>query len=269
MNMKLPQACGIALLAISGLLLAGCEANGDGQLPGSNNTNGGGDTNGNGTIDPNEFPNDGSVPTDVTNGGDPDGTPITGRFICDQSLNRNNGVTTTAGTGGVVGGILGPILGGLGGDTLNQLLASVKDRELAIDTRLDTHSTFSMTATGLGILTSVDQVFELPANVPVGDFAVAAIGFPSGTVDLSLINTVELTTFLGDNEQETRSFSQSALDLLGVGALGDDRIFIGLKAKKPFDSVTVGISGGLLAVNVGDAMYVHEICTKGHFVAAP
>ncbi|WP_162932191.1 hypothetical protein [Solimonas sp. K1W22B-7] len=265
MNTKLTQACGIALLAISGLMLAGCDANGDGSIDGSGTVGGGGDTNGNGTIDPNEFPNDGSVPTDVTD----NGTPITGRFICDLSLNKAKGVTTDAGTGGVVGGILGGILGGLGGQTLNQLLASVKDKDLAIDTRLDTHSTFTLTATGLGILSSVDQVFNLAATVPSRDYAVFAIGFPGGTVDLSLLNTLDITTFLGTTEQETRAFTQNALELLGVDAIGDDRIYLGMKVTKPYDHATIGLSGGLLSVNVGEAMFVHEFCTKGHFVAAP
>ncbi len=273
MNTKLTQACGIALLAISGLLLVGCDANGEGSIdgtgPGSGLDTGDGDDNGNGVLDPNEFPNDGSVPTDVTDGGEPDGTPIAGRFICTASAS-GTGVTTTVGSNGLVGGPLTALLNLLGGDTLTTLLNSVVAKENLIDGKLSTHSTFSLTVGLLGgLLETVDQTVHAPtgASLPSGTYAVFAIGLPTGTVDLSLLNNITVSTSRNGVLQETRNYSQSDLDLLGLGT--HERAFVGLKTHSAFDAATIRLTPGLLTANVGEALYVHELCTGARFIPAP
>ncbi len=268
MKTNLPQACGIALLAISGLLLAGCDANGDGTIDGSGGLNtGNGDDNGNGTIDPNEFPNDGTVPTDVTDGGAPGGTPIAGNFICSASAS-GPGVTTTVGARGLVGGLLTNLLNLLGADPVTQLTNGVADKDLLIDGKLSTHSTFTLAVGLLGsLLEGVDQNVNLPTAAPAGTYSVFALGFPNGTVDLSLVNQIKITTSLNGATRETRSYTQSDLDLLGAGT--HERAWVGFRSKQSFDRATVTLEPGLLSANVGKAMYVHELCTGGRFVATP
>ena len=270
MNIKLSQACGIALLAISGLMLAGCDANGDGTIDGSDGiNNGNGDDNGNGVIDPNEFPNDGTVPTDVTDGGDPDGTPIAGRFICTGSA-AAAGVTTTVGSNGLVGGPLTALLNLLGGDTATRLLNSVTEKDSLIDGKLSTHSTFSLTVGLLGgLLETVDQSVHARtgAAVPAGAYAVFAVGLPAAVVDLTLLNQITVETSRNGVEQEHRDFTTNDLDLLGLGT--HDRVWLGFKTHQAFDTATLRLTPGLLTANVGEALYLHELCTGGRFVPEP
>ncbi|PPE74323.1 hypothetical protein C3942_09860 [Solimonas fluminis] len=262
MKMKLPQACGVALLALSGLLLAGCEANGDGTIDGSDGLQtGDGDDNGNGIIDPNEFPNDGSVPTDVTDGAG--GPAIPGNFICTASASGDK-VTTSVGSRGVVGGALTALLNLLGADPVTQLTNGVADKDLLIDGKLSTHSTFTLAVGLLGsLLEGVDQNVELPAAAPAGTYAVFALGFPNGTVDLSLVNQIKISTTLNGADRESRSYTQSDLDLLGAGT--HERAWVGFKSTQSFDKATITLEPGLLSANVGKAMYVHELCTGGKF----
>ena len=266
MKTNLPQACGIALLALSGLMLAGCEANGDGTIDGGGGLNtGDGDDNGNGTIDPNEFPNNGTVPTEVTD----NGTPITGRFICTASAS-GTGVTTDTTLNGLVGGLLTPLLDLLGGNTATRLLNSVVEPNLLIDGKLSTHATFTLTAGLLGpLLSTIDQNVHAAtgATVPAGGYAVFAVGLPVGTVDLSLLNQITVSTSRNGNVQDTNTYTQNDLNLLGLGTHG--RAFIGVKATQAYDTATIRLAPGLLTVNVGEALYVHELCTGGRFVAAP
>jgi len=264
---NLARLSGTLLLALSAVLAAGCSADGEDGLngtgPGTGLDTGNGDTDGNGTLDPNEFPNDGSVPTDVTD----NGTVIDGRFICTTSAS-GTGVTTTIGSNGLVGGPLTTLLNLLGADTATQLLNSVTEKDLLIDGKLSTHSTFSLTVGLLGsLLETVDQSVKLPAAVAAGQYAVFAISLPTGTVDLSLLNQISVTTARNGIVQETRTYTQNDLDLLGLG--DQERAFIGLKATKSYDTATVRLTPGLLSANVGEAMYVHELCTGGRFIPVP
>jgi hypothetical protein len=258
-NLHKALLAGIVVAAVG---LAGCEADGSGVESGGIIDDGGN----NGGLGP----NDGSTPTTVLEDDDGDGvaeTPVNGGkgFVCKVGANAYGTPTTKVGANGVVGGLLG----GLSGDTLTRLLASVSEAPNVVDGDLATYSTFAQTAGGLAILDSVDESVVFPGTVPSGAYAVFGLSFPGGTVDASLLNQITVTTYNNDVKQETVSLTQNAIDLLGASVLGDKSLFLGMKTKKAFDTVTVGLSTSLLSANVGDAMYVHELCTDGDFVTLP
>lgn len=257
--MKLAICAGLVAAAAA---MSGCEADGDPSEAGG--IGGGGD----GSV----FPNDGTTGGNVTEGGTPIAGGSTGyNFICDASAKAfGPSPTTDVVANGLIGGPLTTLLNLLGGGTLTQLLNSVSDKELAIDGNLETGSTFSLTV-GLisGLLSSVDQRVTLNGTVPSGNYAVFGVSFPTATLELSLLNQVTVRTFLGGTQQETATLNQSTLDLLGAVNVGTARAFVGVKTTKPYDTATIGITPGILSANVGEAMKVHELCTKGHLVAAP
>ncbi|MGH8444224.1 MAG: hypothetical protein ACREVL_03105, partial [Solimonas sp.] len=195
-------------------------------------------------------------------------TDISGNFICTQGSKAFGDVTTVVGSNGLVGGLLTALLNLLGGDTATTLLNSVTEPDNVIDGRLATYSTFSLTLGLLGgLISTVDESVVFPSQVPSGNYAVFGISLPQATADVSLFNTISVTTYLGDTQQETKSYSQSDLDLLGLGT--GDAAFVGLKAHKAFDRATLRITPGLLTVDVGDALHAHELCTGGKFVTPP
>jgi len=98
---------------------------------------------------------------------------------------------------------------------------------------------------------------------------VFALSFPVATVELSLIQSVTVTTFLGTTEQETVNADATSLDLLGAVGTADPFRFFGMKVTKPYNSVSISLTPTVLSANVGDAMKVHELCTGGRFVSAP
>lgn len=257
----------LAAAVVAAFGLAGCEADGDGQESGGI-VDDGGDNGGLGA-------NDGSTPTTILEDDDGDGTAETvvdgGKgFVCTQGVNSVGTPTTEVGANGLVGGLLTPLLNLLGGSTATTLLNSVTEPNNVIDGDLATYATFAQTAGGLvGILDSVDESVVFPGSVDAGTYAVFGISFPAGTVDASLLNQITVTTYKSDVEQETVPFTQNAVDLLGLTVLGEKSIFLGIKTKKSFDRATVALTTGLLSVNVGDAMYVHEMCTDGKFVTPP
>ena len=59
-----------------------------------------------------------------------------------------------------------------------------------------------------------------------------------------------------------------ANDLLGLNVAGADRVFVGIKAAKRFDSASLSLRPNVLSANVGDALYAHELCVRGRFVPA-
>jgi hypothetical protein len=245
--------------------LAGCEADGDPAEAGG--IGGGGPDS--------IFPNDGSTPSAVADGGPPNGTGdgenISGRFICERSAKAYGPhPTTEVVANGLVGGAVSDLLELLGATPLTRLLNSVSEKENAIDGNIATYSTFALTVGLLGnLLSSVDQVIIPEDEVPAGKFAVFALGFPTATLELSLIGQIRVSTFLGDTLQERKVLTGSALDLLGAFSVANHRAFIGLRTTKPYDSVSVGILPLLISADVGEAMRVHELCTDGHFVPVP
>lgn len=237
------------------LLMAGCTADGDSGVGGG----GGGGLNaggGSGTL----FPNDGSVGGVITE----NGNVLPGRFICTASAQSRFGSTTEVGANGLVGGTLTPLLNTLGAGPATTLLNSVVDKDLTIDGDILTGSTFTLpVGLLLGLVDTVDQSVLLPTAQPAGTFAVFGVILPPGTVQLSLTDTISVTTFLNGVEQETQDFDQTALDLLGFTALGDSIGFFGLRSTQPFDRATISLNQLLVSANVGPAMYVHEMCTSG------
>ncbi|MFI4981513.1 MAG: hypothetical protein ACHQIO_14295, partial [Nevskiales bacterium] len=172
---------------------------------------------------------------------------------------------------GLLGGPLTTLLNLLGGSTLTTLLNSVTEPNNIIDGDLSTFSTFSLTAGLLGgLLTSVDESVLLPSGttVPAGKFAVFGVSFPKGTVDLSLVNQVEVATYVNvagtSTLQEGLILDQSALTLLGaIGGSTPSAVWIGVETTKPYDRATISLTPGLLSASVGDAMHVFELCVDG------
>jgi len=240
---------------LASLLMAGCEAQGDGEL------SDGLDNNGNTTL----FPNDGMAPTQVTD----NGTAIAGSFICEggiQAVTPN--ATTEVGSGGLVGGPLTNLLNLVGGDTVTQLLNSVSEKDAVIDNNLATFSTYSLTLGLLAVLNSVDLIVNANTEIQPGNFAVFAVRIPPGVLDASLVNSLTVRTFLAGVQQEELVTTQSSLDLLGLNVAGADRLFVGIKAAKRFDSASLSLRPNVLSANVGDALYAHELCVRGRFVPA-
>lgn len=214
------------------------------------------------------------VPTKIKNGN----AAVPGNFAClfsASALDTPGKVTTTAvGTNGLVGGPLSRLLGGLGGDTVVALLNSVRDADRVIDGNLDSFATFSVTAGGLGsnTLNNVQLNVLLPeaVTVPVGQYAVFKLGFPSQVVGVSLGDTIQVTTYLDNNVQEAISTDASTLDLLGGTLLGNDgQLYFGLQVTKPYDRATLSYKPALLNVNAGDRLNAFELCIGGSVQPAP
>jgi hypothetical protein len=252
-------ACGV----LAAVTLAGCHANG----PGYGSPNGtGGNGNGTGAITgggPSSptIVNNGTTPTDITNGG----TQLTGNFVCTDSAQEQYGATTQVSVNGLIGSSLTPVLNQLGATTATTLLNSVINPYYAIDGNLDTYSTFSLTAGAFSGVDSVGQTILLPAGntVPAGGFAVFAVQFPPGTVTASIVSNVTVTTFLNSVAQESITYSENQIALLGNNATGTTSAFIGVQATKPYDSANISLTPSVLSADVGDAMQVDELCTGG------
>lgn len=216
----------------------------------------------------------GDTPTDVTDG--PEGPAFEGNFVCTRSARfYGNSPSTTVTINGLLGdGALGGLLGMLGAGSATQLLASVSGKELAVDRNLDTFAVFNLTAglfalpptiPGLSgnLVSSVDLVVGLNSQVPAGEYAVFGLSFPQATVELSVAQTVTITTFLGTMQQETRDVALNIVDLLGTSVAGDSAVFAGYENMLPYDSVSISLNPALISANVGNAMNVHELCTGG------
>lgn len=249
-------------LIATAVALSGCEADGDGGASGGIDGGDGPDS---------LFPNDGTTGGNIEEGGTPIAGGDTGfNFICEQSANAYGVPTSEVVANNLSGSALGDLLTLLGGDTATRLLSSVVDQELAIDGDLETHSTFSLTVDLLGgLLFSVDQLISLGGTAPSGSFAVFGVAFPMATLELSVLQTITVTTFLDGVEQESATIDATTLDLLGAVGVAPARAFVGVKTTTPWDSASIGITPTVLTANVGDAMFVHELCTGGSLVAAP
>ena len=269
MDMRNSKMLKTMMALAASLILFGCTSNGE-DVAGGGGIIGGSSSGGSSG----GLSNDGSTPTNITQGG----TPLTGNFICTQGAKAYGNVTTQVGSNGLVGGLLTALLNLLGATTVTQLLNSVSNPDNVIDGNLDTYASVSLTLGLLGgLLDSVDESVVLPSGttVPAGKFAVYGLTFPKGAVSLSLLSQVEVATYLNDSTgtsklQESNTLTQSELALLGtVGGSTPPAVFVGIKTTKAYDRATVSLTPGLLSVNVGDAMRIHELCTDGDLVTAP
>jgi len=248
-------------LIATAFALSGCEADGNAGEDGG--------ISGGGSI----FPNDGTAGGNITEGGVPIAGGDTGfNFICEKSARAYGVPTSEVVANGLVGSEVSGLLNLLGGTTATRLLNSVVDQELAIDGNIESASTFTLTVGLLGgLISSVDQLITLGGTAPSGSYAVFGVSIPAGTLDLSILETVRVTTFLNDVAQESAELDATALDLLanGVYSASGPNAFVGVKTTKAWNSASVGLEAGLLSANVGEALKVHELCTGGRLVAAP
>lgn len=298
--MSRSRAC-VAVLLLSMLLpaLSACQADHSGPDP---EAPGGGTVGGDGTapLDPDDgigddgtpsgggtntdtgFPNDPNNPNAPVPGGTvvEGDTPIAGdgtnfRFVCTRSTRASAGATTEVGANGLVGATLTDLVNTLGGNSATDLLNSVTDKDLAIDGTLRTASTFTLTASLLGTaIDSIDQNILLPepAAIAAGRYAVFAVSFPPGLLNLGLLTSVTVTTYLDDGvtpQEPPVVYDATALDLLGTSVTGPAYAFIGRKVTQPYDRATISLAADLLAADVGEAMFVHELCTDGNIVPVP
>ena len=211
-------------------------------------------------------PNGGTTPTEVTDGG----TVIDGNFVCTASARTYgpNPVTEVR-VNGLVGSAVTDLLDMLGAGTVTQLQNSVTAKELVVDGSLNTAAQYNLSAGLLGgAISSIDLFAGLNSPAPIGKQAVFLVSFPIATAELSLLQSITVTTFLGDQQQETTEIDASTLDLAGQVATGDTLRFVGLKATVPYDGVTISLSPTLVSANVGNAMNVHELCTDGFYIPA-
>lgn len=258
---SLARLAGTMVLAMSAVLAAGCSADGDGDLGIVDGGIIGGDPNDPGFDPSTDFPNNGTVPSTIEENGE----PLAGNFVCTHSAGKT--ATTEVGALGLLGdSLLGGLLGGLGADTLTRLLASVSEKELAIDGDFGTHSTFALTLDLLSLLSGVQQSVLYPDPVAQGGYAVFALAFPTATLELSLGNSVAVTTYNGDTEVDTVSHPVNTLDLLGVVGLQQRFAFVGVKTTGAYDRAEVALTNMGLTVNVGEAMYVYDFCSGGQMV---
>lgn len=271
-----------AALSLFALALAGCHASGGnppfgpGEFIGGSGAVDDNDGTGDGTADngntDTSFPNDGTAAGGTVLEGT---TPIAGvgtdrNFVCTDSAQVFSGTTTVVGANGLVGGPLTDLVNGLGGTSTTALLNSVRDKDLAIDGTLRTASVFTLTASLLGgAVDSIDQQVLLPTSLGAGNYAVFGVSFPASLLNVGLLTQVRVTTFLGETLQEQAVvLDATALDLLGFGVVGPVYAYVGRKVTLPFDRAVISLQAGLLAADVGESMYVHELCTGGDLVPA-
>lgn len=320
-NKKLPIH---VLLASSVIALAACQANGGNSGSNAGDSGGGGlgigAVSGNDGIDDegNVVGNDGDADTNSSSDtGFPNDPPSEASQTVDGTLVEQgddgidvavaygdsgklfycgtSGANATAeSVNGLVGGVVGPVLDTLGGSSVTALTNSIQDLPFAADQDLVTASTFTLTASALeaigsflpigGTVDTLEQIFYY--NAPQGDYAVAAVTFPIGTVEVGVASSLTVNTYLDEFVDGERVESSEptepavvqdlsavipflGLDLLGQASLGPGPLFVGRKVTTPYNRIVVSISGDALAVNVGEAMYLHEVCVNGSLVDVP
>lgn len=252
----------LAALAFAAALSA-CTSNG------ADDGSGGGGGGGGGGIDGSSSSggpaNDGTGNSNITEGGTTIAPPQ--HFICTTGAHAYGDVTTAVGANGLVGGPLSQLVTTIGGNTAVTLLNSVTQPDNVIDGKLATFATFSLTAGLLSTaIDSVDESVLMPSGttVPAGKYAVFGLSFPNGTLNLSLLNSVTVATFLNNTQQESNTLNQTVLlGLLGGGLITSPAVWLGVKTTKPYDRATVELTPGLLSLDVGEAMHVYEMCVDG------
>jgi hypothetical protein len=190
---------------------------------------------------------------------------LSGKFICTQFASNYGSVTTSVGANGVVGEDISSVLQSLGDADATQLINSIINSGNVIDGNLSTYATVTLAAALLGSgVDSVDLSVVLPSGaiVPTGQFAVYGLSFPNGAADLSLINSVSVTTSLAGVPQESNTLNQAALSQMTAGS----PIWFGVETTKPYDTATVSLTPFVFSSDVSNAMLVFEFCPGGALV---
>lgn len=159
-------------------------------------------------------------------------------------------------------------------DTLTGSLldsCAVQSPTLAVDQNLTTFSTVQYDVGALDVLLggSITLTATLPAPVPANQFAGFILSIPGGTVDLSLLRNLTVTTRLAGSAQpgEAASGNMFDLDLLGQGVAGpaggfdDTLVSVGFANTAEYDEVSLTVDATLLSVDLLEAVRVYETCT--------
>lgn len=193
-------------------------------------------------------------------------------FVCRESYVNDTGATMTISANGLVGAVLGPLLNLLGGNSVTNLLNSLIDADLGMDADLKTAAKLTQTLSGLGgILNSVDVVVSMPEGdvMEAGNFAVFAVSFPPSLLELGLLSTLRVQTLLnGELVENGAMMDGTSLSLLGLSSneLRGMHTWIGFETAQPFDQVRLRVSSNLLSVDLGESLYVHEVCSQGEWL---
>jgi hypothetical protein len=258
----------LAAVLLAGAALSACTSNGGGSDNGgvgSSGSSGGAGSSGgiDGSSSSGGPLNDGSGPTNITQGG----TPLPGHFICTAGAKTYGDVTTAVSANGLVGDQLSALVNQLGGNSATTLLNSVINKDNVIDGKLSTFATYQLTVSLFGgPIDSVGESVIMPigTTVPAGKFAVFGISFPANTVGLSLLQNATVSTSLAGTTQESNVESNPLLlSLLGQTVAGDPALWLGIKATKPYDTATLTLAPTVLSADVGDALHVYEMCVDG------
>ena len=76
-----------------------------------------------------------------------------------------------------------------------------------------------------------------------------------------------MTTYLdGVQQEEPVSISAVNLDLLGFSLGTDKYAYIGRRVTQPYNQVEIRMNAPLLSLDLGDALFVHEMCVKGTLI---
>ena len=171
---------------------------------------------------------------------------------------------------GLVGGAVVDLVDLLEGDSLSDLLAAVGDLPYVADNTMRTASVFTLTLSLLGdTVSALGERVHMPIPIEANgeNYAVFAISFPESLLSLALFNSVEVTTYLdGVQQEEPVSISAVNLDLLGFSLGTDKYAYIGRRVTQPYNQVEIRMNAPLLSLDLGDALFVHEMCVKGTLI---
>ena len=124
------------------------------------------------------------------------------------------------------------------------------NKENLISSNLDSYASWTTVLLGSAWIEVKDNSAVGTETYPAGTYA----GFVMGEVDLvSLGTTLTVTTYLGNQEQESVNFSSL------VGLLGSSKSQVGFVTSEPFDRVRLSINAGLAVGTFTARVYYAEI----------
>lgn len=140
-------------------------------------------------------------------------------------------------------------------------LCGIDDIGNAIDSDLNNFSTLTTTA---GALNSVSLSINSGSVNPGGSIAGFKVGFPNGLLDLSVISSIRIRTYLGGIPMDTRFTNDP---LVGLTLLGSSEVVnITFTTTQPFDEVQFtlfGVVGALTTVELYGAFTARDSDNDG------